>query len=261
VLVGQRALLLLAALMSIMFVAGRAEAAAEAAERVRIIVGHNWTLYSRSTITFSGPGYELRLEDVTAHDQPYFELPLDAVQIDVRVDVALGNNNFFTFGFDHLKYVVGPQTVAATGHVAREVSAPFAGRYDGEDLSIGGEGDAIGWFEHTDGLNYLAVGLRHRQPLASAPRVATVMAVEAGPALLNTDTSVLGRENDKKYHLGGFGLDGVLGVELDISEHLFAEATFKGGRMVVLDALTLPDERAHHAFWFAQGALAVGVRF
>jgi hypothetical protein len=220
-----------------------------------VVVGHNWSVPSRSTVELDGAGYDLTLSDVRGHDQPYFDLPLDAVQFSLRFDVALSEHYALTIGLEHMKYVVAPQEVRVSGSVD---TGAYVGDYEDDVVHIGRSGELVGWFEHSDGVNYVPIGLRRLAPLGDW--WLAMVGIEGGPLVLNTDTQILGRENDKKYHLGGFALSAVAAVQLDIGI-FFLEADVKGGRAVILDALSLPAERAEHAYWFVQGALGVGLRF
>ncbi len=90
--------------------------------------------------------------------------------------------------------------------------------------------------------------------------LSAVLGAELGPLILNTDVELFGRRNDKRYHLGGAAADILFGVRIDWAR-LFLAGEVKLGRAFVLDALTLPQSRAEHAYWLLIGVVGAGVTF
>jgi hypothetical protein len=219
------------------------------------LVGHNWTAPGRGDLHLYGPDYDLVLHDVRARDEPRLESELDAMQWVLRLEYFLDERTSLTLGLDHMKWVMRSQTVEISG-------ASASATYRRQPLHVGRDGDLVGHLHHSDGLNLVALGVRHSVPVLGSEPIAlsAVVGLSAGTLVLNTDAELFGRANDKQYHLGGIGGLAVVGLRLDLGR-FFAAGDLEGGRFWVADALTLPEGRVEHSWWLVGGVAGAGVRF
>ncbi|HIA37712.1 MAG TPA: hypothetical protein EYN89_13510, partial [Flavobacteriales bacterium] len=124
---------------------------------------HGW--YTRSDINFRGDDYDFTLKDVIANDRQskfnlntYFNPVLLTIpQYNFRVGFFINKNYNFSFGIDHMKYVVqSGQTVKING-IIKSTGTEFDGNYANDDIVLSND---FLRFEHSDGLNYINFELR-----------------------------------------------------------------------------------------------------
>src|SRR5690606_35866007 len=112
-----------------------------------------------------GDDYSFRLDKVKATDKQS-ELSVDYInpakmtiaQYNFRIGYFFKDNWSISLGNDHMKYVVSQgQIVEITGHIGR-IGTDYNSDYNKDEIEI--KGDFLK-FEHTDGLNYENIELRH----------------------------------------------------------------------------------------------------
>jgi hypothetical protein len=198
--------------------------------------GWNRGWYSKSDISFAGDNYNFRLDKVMAKDrQTHFDPSIylnpgraTIPQYDFRIGYYFKKNLSLSFGFDHMKYVVQQdQHVKLSGNIA-ETGTPYDGSYSHSDVVIQ---PGFLQLEHTNGLNYLNLELRHLTEIADFKKVKInlVEGVGAGGLYPKTDATVLGYDRNDEWHWSGFGLDALIGVNVEFFKYFFVQSEIKGG--------------------------------
>ena len=84
-----------------------------------------------------------------------------------------------------------------------------------------------------------------------------------GVLLPKTNVTLLGGERHDEFHLAGYGVHGVLGLNLTFFKFLFAQSEFRGGFLNMPDVRTtryVQDVASQH-FFFSQINVVFGGRF
>jgi len=81
--------------------------------------------------------------------------------------------------------------------------------------------------------------------------------------LPRTNTTLLNKERYDEFHLAGYGIAAVSGVQIGIMEHYFAQMEVKGGFINLPDIRTTKSksDKARQHFWFSQLNIAFGGNF
>lgn len=232
--------------------------------------GWNWSAYTNSDINFSGDGYDFTLSDVEARDrQTEFEAnvyfnpgTITIPQYNFRIGYFFKENYSLSFGSDHMKYVMNQnQTVKINGKIDEPLN-PYDGVYDNDDIQLT---EDFLTFEHTDGLNYLNLELRRYDEIYRIGKVSlnVTEGIGAGVLVPKTNTKLMGHERHDKFHLSGFGLGAVVGINFTFYDIFFIQSEFKGGYINMPDIRTThePDGRASQDFFFAQINAVFGATF
>jgi hypothetical protein len=222
--------------------------------------GWNISGYSHSDIHFKGVDYDFTLDDVVAKHRPTklsvdnYLNPLDITipQYDFRIGYFIKDDLNISFGFDHMKYVVQrDQHVEISGHID-DPATGFAGVYDHNDISIVEDFLKL---EHTDGLNYLNIELRRMKELYARKNLSLnrVEGVGAGLMFPRTDATLLNNRRHDKFHVAGYGMAGVVGLNAAIRKHFFIQTELKGGFINMPWIRTTEnrvDEASQHFFFY-----------
>jgi hypothetical protein len=126
------------------------------------------------------------------------------------------------FNFDHIKYYVRPfQLVAMQGSINNQA-------YDTDTLLTP---DFL-HLEHSDGGNYALLKIVHWRPLlqdAAQKKVLNlVLKAGAGPVIPKTNSTIMGKHRDDKYHISGYVIALEGGLRYSFSRFLFCQASAKG---------------------------------
>lgn len=231
--------------------------------------GWNNSTYSRSDIHFKGNNYSFRLDDVKAKDRPsgiswtYLTPSVMTIpQYNYRIGYFFKENWNISIGTDHMKYVVlNGQITKITGHIDIP-NSPFNGDYDKKDQSIVKN---FLQFEHTDGLNYGNIELRHHTTLKQWEHIG-VQAIEGigiGLLIPRTNSTLLGKERNDEFHLSGYGIATVFGLHLDYNGGFFIQPEIKGGfiNMPNIRTTKSKDDIASQNFFFLQYNIVFGYKF
>jgi hypothetical protein len=223
--------------------------------------GWNRGWYSKSDISFAGDNYNFRLDKVMAKDrQTHFDPSIylnpgraTIPQYDFRIGYYFKKNLSLSFGFDHMKYVVQQdQHVKLSGNIA-ETGTPYDGSYSHSDVVIQ---PGFLQLEHTNGLNYLNLELRHLTEIADFKKVKInlVEGVGAGGLYPKTDATVLGYDRNDEWHWSGFGLDALIGVNVEFFKYFFVQSEIKGGFIDMPDIriTSIKSDHAKQHFFFSQ---------
>lgn len=229
--------------------------------------GWNRGAYSRSDLHFSGEGYNFTLKKAVAKDrQSPFEIktylnPVNVTipQYNFRVGYYLNDRWDLSFGADHMKYVMQQdQEVHITGYIHDTHSG-----YDRDytDNTIVLTEDFL-QFEHTDGLNYLNVEIRHTDPLFSFNKIQIdlIEGLGAGALIPRTNTTLLNKERYDQFHLSGYGVDMIVAGRISFFNAFFIQTEAKGGFINLPDIRTtqFESDRARQSFFFSQVNIVFG---
>ena len=242
-------------------------------KRFYIYWGWNRAWYSDSDIRFTGTDYNFTLDNVAANDrQSEFDFEtyanpatLSIPQTVLRIGYVLNKHWDISFGADHMKYVmVQNQTVNISGSIEGE-SNGYNGNYDNTPITLT---EDFLKFEHTDGLNYLNIELRRSDELIDLnPKQAgrfTVNLTEgigAGALLPRTNTTLMSKERYDEFHLSGYGISAVAGMNVTLWKYFFLQTEAKAGYINMPDIRTTHSkaDKASQHFTFFQWNMALGV--
>lgn len=232
--------------------------------------GWNLSGYSDSDITFKGNGYDFTLDNVQAYDrQSDFEPgkylnpgSITIPQYNFRIGYYLRENYSISLGIDHMKYVVAEnQTVNINGFI-NDTNSLYNGVYNNEAIILE---PTFLTFEHTDGLNYVNVGLRRHDDLFLHKffELNTLFGLETGVLVPKTNTRLLDKQRYDQFHISGYGVNAVGGLQLVFLKYFFVQSELKGGYINLPDIRTTMDaaDSASQSFWFYQVNLVFGARF
>jgi hypothetical protein len=236
--------------------------------------GWNHAAFTQSDIHFKGNAYNFTLKDVVAKDrQTGFSLryfnpsKITIPQYNFRIGYFFNSRYSISFGFDHMKYVMKQnQTVLIKGSIAGTGT-----EYDRDyrKLPIQLKPDFLR-FEHTNGLNYLNLEVRRMDNLFDQRSlkiknidINLIEGAGAGILFPKSDVALLNYDENDQWHVAGYGIDVVTGLNITFFKHFFIQGEVKGGFINMPDILTthFTDDRAAQHFFFAQGNVNFGVLF
>ncbi|AFM02841.1 hypothetical protein Fleli_0361 [Bernardetia litoralis DSM 6794] len=229
--------------------------------------GYNRGWFTNSDIHFKGSNYDFTLKDVVAKDRqsklaadPYLKLnKLTIPQYNLRIGYYLTENWDISFGIDHMKYVMQQdQTVEINGYI-HNTSSNYNADYSNNDIQL--TGDFLK-FEHTDGLNYVNVEVRHSNLLFDFNKIKISLNEGLGIGFLypRTNTTLLGQQRHDDFHVAGYGIGGVVGARVAFFNKFFIQSEFKGGYINLPDVETTYSEldKAKQMFFFSQLNIVFG---
>ena len=232
--------------------------------------GWNGAVFSNSDIRFEGDDYDFTLSDVKATDhqtrfdpKTYFNITkMTLPQYNFRMGYFINAKYNISFGIDHMKYVVEQgQQVKISGDIQHSGTV-YDGNYMNDNIIIQ---PGFLEYEHTDGLNYINVGLRRMDVLYKYHnlRINHIEGLEAGILLPKTNATLLGNARHDEFHLSGFGVDAIMGLNFEFYDHFFIQTEAKGGYIDLPDVRTTryESDTASQDFFFAQLNLVFGASF
>ena len=232
--------------------------------------GWNRSYYSPSTIHFSGNNYDFQLYDVVAVDR---QSPFDAElyftpskmtipQYNARIGYYFKHNLQISLGVDHMKYVMlhdQPSTI--NGYIYNS-NTSYDGVYVNQPFTIGQD---FLKFEHTDGLNYINSELRKSMLLLNVKHFQTTFLFGGGLGVLlpKTNTTLLANPRYDAFHLAGYGVDGVMSLQLNFFKYFFIQGEAKMGFIHMPDIRTTMNasDRASQMFLYNQFNVNFGLQF
>lgn len=234
--------------------------------------GYNRAWFSTSDIHFDGPGYDFTLREVVAKDRPipfgkdYFKpVYIWIPQYNYRIGYFFKDQWSLSLGLDHMKYVVVQnQLVSMDGHVDAGLTAEGSALNGPLDVTL--TKDFLR-YEHSDGLNLLAIDLDHYSNLISTasgkPRLRFLAGVHAGPVIARSDVRLFGDGINNRFNVAGFGGGAQMGFQLNFLKYFYVSNTLRAGWIDLPTVLTTgrDADHAHQHFWFAQHAIFVGGQF
>ncbi|HMV43678.1 MAG TPA: hypothetical protein PK079_02710 [Leptospiraceae bacterium] len=253
--------------------------------------GYNRSAYSQSDINFEGPGYKFTLQSVNASDKPekidstYINpYTFDVPQFNWRWGKYITDAIYFSFGHDHMKYVMKRgQDASIYGYISPyalqekhfyaspdilvylylfpQTANSYSGVHLGEGVKVTPD---LLKFEHTDGLNYFSadIGITHALWESADGKHAFSInaAVGTGPVVLKSDVRLFGEGKNNKYNIGGYGVSGNVGFRFDFNKRYFIDTTVRGGYFDLMHVQTTgrSQDRANQNFYFMEIIAAVG---
>ena len=229
--------------------------------------GWNRGWFSDSDITFKGDNYDFTLDEVQAFDRqsdfgydPYFKLGRITIpQYNVRIGYFIHNNYSISLGTDHMKYVMKQdQTVKISGHIESS-GTDFDGIYNNDNIVLT---EDFLTFEHTDGLNYVNVDFRRHDEIFSWNKVKINLNEGIGIGVLfpKTNTKLLDYERYDEFHVSGYGVSGVVAINVNLFKYFFVQSEFKGGyiNMPNIRSTMSSTDKASQDFFFTQLNIVFG---
>lgn len=237
--------------------------------------GWNWASYSDSDIRFKGENHDFVLSDVKARDTPskfsfkkYFGITnITKPQTNFRIGYFFKENYTVSIGVDHMKYVViNDQFVTINGTI-NIGNSKYDGIYNDQKIQLTEDFLRL---EHTDGLNYLNIEVKrfdnidHWLGINSANfQVNLTEGFGVGLLYPKTDTSLLGKERHDDYHLSGWGISAIAGLNITFFKHFYIQSAYKIGYIDMPDIKTSLNtlESASQSFFFFENNIVIGGKF
>ena len=231
--------------------------------------GWNRAAFSKSDIHFKGNGYDFVLHNVVAHDRPS-DLSWDYInpkevsipQFNFRYGYFIKDNLAIVIAQDHMKYVMDQnQTVDITGNISDPV---YANMVQNGKINLADEKFLT--FEHTDGLNYINLGIEKYKNLYAKENLEILWSYGGGLGLMfpKSNVKLFGNERSDRFHVAGFGADVRTNINFIFWKRLMARVEAKFGYINMPDVKTTlnnkPD-KASHDFVFGQINFGVGYVF
>lgn len=231
--------------------------------------GWNRAIYSKSDIHFLGENYDFVLSKISASDRPspftlktYFSPKyLTIPQYNFRIGYFLSNKINLSFGADHMKYVMKPfQTTLISGYI-KDIDANYNGTYDEDEFQVNPN---FLQFEHTDGLNYLNIETRISECIFSKKiwSINFIYGFGAGMLVPRTDATLMNFQRYDEFHISGWGISGLFGIQYNIGRILFIQFENKTGyiNMPAIRTTSNKLDRAKQDFIFNQFNASIGFR-
>ena len=238
--------------------------------QVLLFWGWNRAVYSDSDIHFKGNGYDFMLYDVVAHDRPseftyhnYFQPDRITIpQTNIRAAYFVKDELALMIGIDHMKYVMDQdQRVKFSGNIS---DPAYAAMVQNGEINLLDEKFLT--FEHTDGLNYINIGLEKFKNVYDKENFDIVWSYGGGlgPLFPKSNVKLFGNERSDRFHVAGFGLDLRTSLNFVFWNHIVARVEAKGGYINMSDIKTTlnnePD-KAMQDFVFGQLNFGIGYTF
>jgi len=237
--------------------------------------GWNWASYSDSDIRFKGENYDFVLSDVKAQDTPskfsfkkYFGITnITKPQTNFRIGYFFKENYTISIGVDHMKYVVNNDQFVTIDGTINIGSLKYDGIYTGQQVQLTEDFLRL---EHTDGLNYINIEIKrfdnidHWLGLHSENfQVNLTEGFGVGVLYPKTDTSLLEKQRHDDYHLSGWGVSAIVGLNITFFKHFYMQSAYKIGYIDMPDIKTSlnPLESASQSFFFFENNIVIGGKF
>ena len=167
-----------------------------------------------------------------------------------------------SIGSDHMKYVLDQNQIVTISGYIQSYSNQYNGNYQNDSIILAPDFLSL---EHTDGLNYINLEARRHNNLKSLKNISfsIINGFGFGALIPRTDVTLLNNERYDKFHLSGYGLGGVLGLQINLGRHIFILSEAKGGFINMPDIRTTKNvsDKANQNFFFVQSNLVFGFRF
>jgi len=238
--------------------------------KVYLYWGWNRAIFTGSDIHFTGDQYDFTLRDVKAFDRPTdfnaktYLNPVSATipQYNFRIGYWFKPNWNLSIGTDHMKYVVQAYQVVDINGTIAGTGTGFDGNYSDADIPL--TPDFL-QFEHTDGLNYPNVEIRHALDLLTVGKLRIGITEGIGTGILypKTNAVLMNNERNDRFHLAGYGMSAVVGLNIEFFRSFFIQTEAKGGyiRMPDIRTTTSKADKADQRFFFGQWNFVLGASF
>lgn len=234
--------------------------------------GYNRSAYTRADIKIKGDNEDITIKNAFARDSPsefdpkvYFNpFKFTIPQFDFRVGVELQKGYYFSFGWDHLKYVLQPGNYLVTGEITEPTATPKFQRSYNDTVFVD---DDFLHLEHTDGLNYIHFSLDKviYKKAFWKDRLTFELPVEFGIGVSApwTDSDFVGRfYRNPSIRIAGVATN--IGVKPRLyfyKELLFFQSNLRVGYVNMWNVKIHDEVRAKQNFAYAERAFVLGMKF
>lgn len=236
--------------------------------------GYNRDIYTKSDITFNGPGYNFVVHDVRAHDRPSRDFltyvtpnSISVPQFNIRLGYYYADHWDLSVGYDHMKYVMAKdQTLFMDGEITSTTNSQLSGVYDHSTGKIPIREQDL-HYENTNGLNYISVQLNNTTPRYWTNSKNFVihqrLGLGAGPVVTQTDFFWDGNQYHSTFAVTGYGVSLHTGVRFDFFNRFFFQSNWSGGFIQLPHNRTIDGSTdfARQKFVYGQWELLGGIFF
>ncbi len=235
--------------------------------------GYNRSIYAKSDIKFTGPGYDFTVHKAVAVDKPSAEFKeyvnpatMSVPQFNVRIGYYYKEKWDISFGYDHMKYVMADNQFAKlSGSIADSANAFLSGTFD-----KGGEykltPNAI-HYENSNGLNYISTQITNTKRLYRTKNrkisLQRRLGIGVGCVITQTDFNWSGQDYHTELKITGFGASIHTGLRLDFLNMFFVQSNWSSGFIYLphLQTIKGTDHYAKQKFIYADWQLLGGIFF
>jgi len=181
-------------------------------------------------------------------------------QTNLHIGYFITDNISIAFVFDHMKYVMDKDQVV---DIDNNLSHPdIDGRISDGKIKLT---EDFLQFEHTDGLNYIAIeGSYFRSFWQPTQGVDFSFVAGGGAGVLypRTNVTLLDRDKNDELHISGYGYNVKAGIEITFLENFFFRYMIKQGHINMPDVVTSSEgDEADQEFDFTEYYGIFGYRF
>ena len=231
--------------------------------------GYNRSVFSKSNIKFTGPGYNFTIFDATAHDNPSRDLKtyvnpatLSVPQFNIRLGYYYKEKYDISLGYDHMKYVMTDnQTAILSGTIDPLANIYLQGTYDFSPAKLTPR--AI-HYENSNGLNYVSAQIQHTNYFfRSKDRKHYLQyrfGLGLGGVITQTDFVWNNVSNSTDLKFTGFGGSTHAGIRADFFNRFFVQSKWSVGYINLpnLQTIKLTENRAKQQFVYADMQIVAG---
>ncbi|MEO6882705.1 MAG: hypothetical protein ABI199_01635 [Bacteroidia bacterium] len=265
--------------------------------RLSFCWGYNRAIYSKSDIHITGAGYNFKITNLAAHDEPapfsttYIQPTSFSVpQYNYRLEYFLNDNLFISIGQDHMKYRIYKQTTSLTGYINTDNNgSKNVGNYNNTEVIVGENDNTntsldfsnsnflkdgfVSNFENCDGLNDVTAEIGRVMNLWVANNgkyaIAIMGMLGGGLEIVDTQAEILGypsthnyANGKKAYHLAGYSGSATFCFDFSFCKNFFLQARLKGGYINLPDInTTIEGGKASQHFEFLEPITMLGYSY
>ncbi|MBD0331482.1 MAG: hypothetical protein ICV66_02395 [Chitinophagaceae bacterium] len=202
----------------------------------------------------SNPSFDFTLEKVRGKDEGGLKFK-SAPQFSYTIGYYFKEKNFgLEYQYDHIKFFTRENQIV-------RLKGTISGKPYNQDTLLTPD---LAYIEHSDGGNYAMVNVVKWLPVASTKNQKHILTllVKAGAGVVNpkTNSYVLGKHRDDRYHISGYIFGAESGIRYNFFKYFFATGTFKGAFANYSDFL-IADGRGSQKWFSAQFNYLLGVQF
>ena len=234
--------------------------------------GYNRSIYAKSDIHFTGDGYDFTILKAKATDNPskgiktYLNpISFTVPQFNVRMGYYYKNNWDISFGYDHMKYVMTINQVAALeGYIDPGSNDYISGQFNNQFHTITPK---MIQYENSNGLNYFSAQLTNTKSLYRTKsrkiRLQRRLGIGLGALVTQTDFNWSAKDYHSELKITGMGASLHTGLRLDFFNRLFLQSNWSSGLLYLPKLRTIANTEsfASQKFVYADWQLVGGVVF
>jgi hypothetical protein len=230
--------------------------------------GYNRSFYTQSDIEFNNSAYKFTLRNVSATDLKtenfgdYFRLnTFFNPQYSVKAGYYYMNHYAFTFGLDHMKYVMNDgNQVLIDGTIDTTLNAVWQGEYKNKEVIT----NANDFHYQYVGLNTIHLGLIRTDKLYQSKNKIFALSASYGLQLAsvvsNTSLTFANRTSTTRA-LTGYNISVLANLRLEFFRVFYLQGQIGGGSINQVNAKTESDDTKSYAknqFWYGQRQINIG---